>query len=163
MLADLGMCADVVDALTRRVDWVVGSRRGLGRLQHAHTRYLSVLQRIQEGDLHMKKEPGDKNVSGSANKTSGRETHDEPVDNDGLRVQRWENLVGARRAVTSWRLKSSMSLRRLAFCFEQHGISERILLEARESRAVLGVAACWLVACRSRQANIALKFWSVEF
>ena len=35
-----------------------------------------------------------------ADETSGRETHDEPVDNDGLRVQRWTNFVSAAIAVT---------------------------------------------------------------
>ena len=33
--------------------------------------------------------------------TSGRATHDEPVDDDGLRVQRWANLVSAASAVTN--------------------------------------------------------------
>ena len=40
--------------------------------------------------------------------TSGRTTHDEPVGNDGLRVQRRAHIVGARSAVTNWRLKSSL-------------------------------------------------------
>ena len=41
----------------------VGSRRGLGRRRHVQTRYLWVQQRVQQGDLRLKKEPGDTNVS----------------------------------------------------------------------------------------------------
>ena len=36
-----------------------------------------------------------------AEETSGREAHDEPVDNDGLQVQRWANFVSAESAVTN--------------------------------------------------------------
>ena len=53
-----------------------------------------------------------------AHQTSGREAHDEPVDNDGLRFHRTAHSIGARSAVTNWRLKSSMSLRRIASCFK---------------------------------------------
>ena len=37
-----------------------------------------------------------------------------------------------------------MSLRRIANGFQQRGISARIVLETRDCRAVLGVAACWV-------------------
>ena len=51
--------------------------------------------------------------------TSGRrETHDEPVDSDGFRVQRRAHSIGAGSAMTNWRLKSSRSLRRIASCSE---------------------------------------------
>ena len=40
----------------------VGSRRGLGCLRHVQTRYLWAQQRVQQGDLRLKKEPGDTNA-----------------------------------------------------------------------------------------------------
>ena len=54
MLADFGMCADVVV----RTDWssglAVGSRGGLGR-RHVQARCLWVQQCVQEGDLRLKR------------------------------------------------------------------------------------------------------------
>ena len=47
----------------------VGSRRGLGRLRHVQTRYLWVQQRVQQGDLRLKKEPGDTNVGDALTKS----------------------------------------------------------------------------------------------
>ena len=118
MLADFGMCADVVVRTDSSSGLAVRSRRGLGRLWHVQTRYLWVQQRVQQGDLRLKTEPGDSNVSDALTKPlSGRETHDEPIDNDGLRVQRSAHSMGAGSAVTNWRLKSSTSLRRIASCF----------------------------------------------
>ena len=63
MLADFGMCADVVVRTYSSSGLVVGSRRGLGRHRHLQTRYLWVQQQVQEGNLRLKKEPGDTNVS----------------------------------------------------------------------------------------------------
>ena len=62
MLADFGMCADVVVRTDSSSGLAVGSRRGLGRFWHVQTRCLWVQQRVQEGDLRLKKEPGDTNV-----------------------------------------------------------------------------------------------------
>ena len=59
MLADFGMCADVVVRTDSSSGWAVGSRGGLGRLRHVQTRCLWVQQRVPEGDLRLKKEPGD--------------------------------------------------------------------------------------------------------
>ena len=41
----------------------VGLHRALGRLRHVQTRHVWVQQRVEEGDLRLKKEPGDTNVS----------------------------------------------------------------------------------------------------
>ena len=68
MLADFGMCAHVVIRTDSSSGLSVGSRRGLGRLRHVQTRYLWVQQRVQEGDLRKKKEPGDTNVSDAPTK-----------------------------------------------------------------------------------------------
>ena len=57
MLAGFGMRADVVVHTGSSSGLAVGSRRGLGRFQHV------LQQRVQEGDLRLKKEPGDTNVS----------------------------------------------------------------------------------------------------
>ena len=69
MLSDFGMCADVVVRTDSSSGLAVGSRRGLGRLRHVQTRYLWVQQRVQEGDLRLKKESGDTNVSDALTKT----------------------------------------------------------------------------------------------
>ena len=53
MLADFGMCADVVVRTDSSSGLAVGSRRGLGCLWHVQTRYLWVQQRVQEGDLRL--------------------------------------------------------------------------------------------------------------
>ena len=63
MLADFGMCVDVVVRTDSSSGLAVGSRRGLGRLRHVQTRYLWVQQRVQEGYIRLKKEPGDTNVT----------------------------------------------------------------------------------------------------
>ena len=68
MLSDFGMCADVVVRTDSSSGLAVGSRRGLGRLRHVQTRYLWVQQRVQQGDLRLKKEPGDTNVSDALTK-----------------------------------------------------------------------------------------------
>ena len=67
MLADCGMCADVV-IRTDSSGLSICSRRGLGRLRHVQTRYLWVRQRVREGDLRLKNEPGDTNVSDALTK-----------------------------------------------------------------------------------------------
>ena len=67
MLADFGMCADVVIRADSSSGLSVGSRRGLG-LRHVQTRYLWVQQRVQEVDLRLKKEPGDTDVSDALTK-----------------------------------------------------------------------------------------------
>ena len=69
MLSDFGMCADVVACTDSSSGLAVGSRRGLGRLRHVQTRYLWVQQRVQEGDLRLKKELGDTNISDALTKT----------------------------------------------------------------------------------------------
>ena len=69
MLSDFGMCADVVVRTDSSSELAVGSRRGLGRLRHVQTRYLWVQQRVQQGDLRLKKEPGDTNVSDALTKS----------------------------------------------------------------------------------------------
>ena len=69
MLADFGVCADVVIRTDSSSVLAVGSRRGLGRLRHVQTRYLWVQQRVQEGDLRLKKESGETNVSDALAKT----------------------------------------------------------------------------------------------
>ena len=66
MLADFGM--GFWHDLTSPCGLAVGSRRGLGRLRHVQNRYLWVQQRVQEGDLRSKKEPGDTNVSDALTK-----------------------------------------------------------------------------------------------
>ena len=63
MLADFGMCADVLVRTDSSSGLAVGSRRELGRFWHVQTRNLWVQQRVQEGDLRLKEEPGDTNVS----------------------------------------------------------------------------------------------------
>ena len=63
MLSDFRMSADVVVRNDSSSGMAVGSRRGLGRLRHVQTRYLWAQQRVQQGDLRLKKEPGDTNVS----------------------------------------------------------------------------------------------------
>ena len=68
MLGDFGMCADVVVRTASSSGLAVGSRRGLGRLWHVQTRYLWVQHRVQEGDLRLKKELGDTNVSDALTK-----------------------------------------------------------------------------------------------
>ena len=68
MLADFGMSADVVVHTDSSSGLAVGSRRGLGRLWHVQTRYLWVQQGVQEGDLRLKKEPGDTNLSDTLTK-----------------------------------------------------------------------------------------------
>ena len=69
MLSDLACVLTSWYALTRQVDWTVGSRRGLDRLRHVQTRYWWVQQRVQQGDLRLKKEPGDTNVSDALTKS----------------------------------------------------------------------------------------------
>ena len=123
MLADFGMCADVVIRTDSSSGLSVGSRRGLGRLRHVQTRYLWVQQRVQEGDLRLKKRAERHERERRAHQASGREAHAELVDNDGLRVQRRAHSFNAGSAVTNWRLKSSMSLRRTASCFQQRPVS----------------------------------------
>ena len=68
MLADFGMSADVVVRTDSSSGLAVGSRRGLDRFGHVQTRYLWKQQRLQEGDLRLKKEPGDTNVSDALTK-----------------------------------------------------------------------------------------------
>ena len=69
MLSDFGMCAGVVVRTDSSSGLAVGSRRRLGRLWHVQTRYLWVQQRVQQGDLRLKKEPGDTNVSDAHTKS----------------------------------------------------------------------------------------------
>ena len=138
MLADFGMCADVVVRTDSSSGLAVGSRRGLG---HVQTLYLWVQQRVQEGDLRLKEEPGDTNVSDALTK---------PLDE-----KRTTNLLTMMCCVTRseegaqhWRRKrsdefevdqncsSSTAFRRV---FWKHdGILER------DGRPVLGVAAYWV-------------------
>ena len=101
MLADFGMCADVVVRTDSSSGLAVSSRRGLGRLWHVHTRYLWVQQRVQQGDSSLEEGAGRHERERRAHRTSGRATHDDPVYCDGLRVQRWANIAGARGAMTS--------------------------------------------------------------
>ena len=68
MLADFGMSADVVVRTDSSSGLAVGSPRGLGRIRNVQTRYMCVQQRVQEGDLRLKKEPGDTNVSDALTK-----------------------------------------------------------------------------------------------
>ena len=68
MLTDFGMCADVVVRTDSSSGLAVGFRRVLGRLRHVQTRYLWVQQRVQQGDLRLKKEPVDTNVSDALTK-----------------------------------------------------------------------------------------------
>ena len=68
MLADFGMCADVGVRTDSSSGLSVGSRRGLVRFRRVQTRYLWVVQRVQEGDLHLKKVPSDTNVSDALTK-----------------------------------------------------------------------------------------------
>ena len=97
MLADFGMCADVVVRTDSSSGLAVGSRRGLGRLRQIQDSLTcGCSSEYRKGDLRLKKEPRDTKVT----KTSGRTTHDEPVDGDGLRVQRRADIVGARGAMT---------------------------------------------------------------
>ena len=81
------MCADVVIRTDSSSGLAVGSRRGLGRLRHVQTRYLWVQQRVQEGDLRLKKESGDTNVGDALTKPLDEKRMLELVDDDGLRVQ----------------------------------------------------------------------------
>ena len=124
---------------------------------------MGAAERVQEGDLRLKKEPGDTNVSDGLTKPLDQKRMREPVDLDGLRVQRRAHIVGAGSAVTNWRLKSSMSMRTIANCFQQITIrivvsstafQQEFLMHAeprsgsgileRDGRAVLGVAAYWV-------------------
>ena len=88
MLADFGLCADVVVRTDLSSALAVGSRRGLGRLRHVQIRYLWVQQRVQEGELRLKIGAGRHERERRAHQTSGRGTHDGPVGND--RVARSE-------------------------------------------------------------------------
>ena len=56
-------------AQTRRVDWLLAHDDELGRFWHVQTRNLWVQQRVQEGDLRLKEEPGDTNVSDALTKS----------------------------------------------------------------------------------------------
>ena len=61
MLSDFGLCADVVVRTDSSSGLSVGSRQKLDRLRHVQTRFLRVQQRVQQGELRLKKEPGDTN------------------------------------------------------------------------------------------------------
>ena len=69
MLSDFGMCADVVVRTDSSSELAVGSLRGLGRFLHVQTRYLWAQQRVQQGDLRLKKETVDTNVSDAFTKS----------------------------------------------------------------------------------------------
>ena len=92
-----------------------------------------------------------------AGETSGREAHDELVDDDGLRVQRWANLVSAASAVTNcvqrtwpssflektWNISVSQQIWISARIFWKHAESRSGILEC-DGRAVLRVVAYWV-------------------
>ena len=148
MLADFGMCADVVV----RTDSSIGTRtRSLPARADSP---LVVQQRAQEGSS-LEEGAGRHERERRADETSGREACDEPVDSDGLRVQRWANLVSAACAVTdcfqhdqivfsgrdfhSWRGRGIFQcLSRFEFqhenCLEAGGVAQSIL--ERDCRAV---------------------------
>ena len=63
-----GMCLDVVVRTDSSSGLEVSSRRGRGRLRHVQTRFLWVQQRVQEGDLRLKMEPRNRNVSDALTK-----------------------------------------------------------------------------------------------
>ena len=102
MLAYFGMFADVVVRTGSSSGVAVGSRRGLSQLRHVQTRYLWVRQPVQEGDVRLKKEPGDTNVSDALTKP------------DGLRVERRADRVSAGSTVTNCRMQRCYKLRRIA-------------------------------------------------
>ena len=104
MLADFGVCADVVIRTDDSSSGLaVGSRRGLDRLRQVQTRYLWVQQRVQEGDLRLKTESGETNVRDALAKIL-----DEKRMLNLLTMMRWTNIVGARVAMTSDIVFSSM-------------------------------------------------------
>ena len=88
MLADFGMCADVVVRTDSSSGLAVGSRRGFGRFRHVQTRYLVGAATSTRGRPSLEEGAGRHERERRADETSGREAHDEPVDDDGLRVQR---------------------------------------------------------------------------
>ena len=141
MLADFGMCADVVVRTDSSSGLAVGSRRGLGGIRHVQTRYLWVQQRVQEGDLRLKKEPGDTNVTDALTKPLDEKRMMNLLTMMGYEFRGGAHIVGAGSAVTNWRLKSSLSPEENCKlfsanddqnCFEQHGISARIFWKHAE-------------------------------
>ena len=123
MLADFGMCADVV-VRTDLSEWIDGWLTTRIGSPEARADSLSVgaaasararLAQEEGAWRHERKR--------HTHQTSGREAYAEPVDGGGLRVQKRANIVGAKGAVTFIIVFSSMP-------FQQE------FLEAR-SRAVV--------------------------
>ena len=107
-------------ALTRRVDWrLVGLDVALAR---ADSSSVGATSASEERAVRHERER-------HADKTFGREAHDEPVDDHRLRVQRWANLVGAASAVTD--------------CFHD----EQIVFSGRDLHTWRG---CGIFQCLSR-------------
>ena len=118
MLTDFGMSADVVVRTDSSSGLAIGSRRGLGRHRHVQTWHVGAAASARRRPS-LEEGAGRHERERRADETSRREAQDEPVDDDGLRVQRMAHIVGARSAVTNWRLKSSVSLRRFDDTFSK--------------------------------------------
>ena len=101
-MADFGKCADVVVRTDSSGGLAVGSLRGLGRFRHVQTRHLWVQQRVQEGDLRLKKEPTDTNVSDAPTKPLGEKR----TVGSGAKVSTY-----SRRVTTPWRSVVKMTRR----------------------------------------------------
>ena len=108
-LSDFGMSADVVVRTDSPSGLAVGSRRELGRLQHVQTRYLWVQQRVQQGDLRLKKEVGDTIVSDALTKSL-----DEKRMTNLLKKWVTSSEMGAHR----WRQSQHDN----RCCFQQYGV-----------------------------------------
>ena len=142
------MCADVVVRTDSSSGLAVGSRARADSLSVGAATSARGRPSLEEGAARHERER-------RADETSGRAAHDEPVDNDGLRVQRWANLASTASAVTncfqhdqivssgrdfhSWRGRGFFQcLSRLDFSknFWKHAEWRRGILE-RDGRAVL--------------------------
>ena len=76
-----------------------------------------VQQRVQDGDLRLKKEPGDTNMGNALTKPLDEKRMTNLLTMMGYAFRGGPHSISARSAVTNWRLKSSMSLRRIASYF----------------------------------------------
>ena len=99
MLSDFGMCADVV-VRTDSCKWIGSWLTTRIGSPPARTDFVSCgySNEYKQGDLRLKKEPGDTNVSDALTKPLDEKRMTNSVDNDGLRVQRRAHSIGAAEA-----------------------------------------------------------------
>ena len=129
----------------RLVEWLaVCSRRGLGHLLHVQTPYLWVQHQVQEGDLRLKKEPGDRNASDALTK---------PLD-----AKRMTKLVTAmgfefRGGRTSFAPEARwpyVTVEKCEIVFTTMNFNNGLVFgKTRESHSARACPRVWLVGCRS--------------